>query len=118
MARFRDQKIPTAIRESIWKEFCGIVAGLKRSDDVNRFLSDLMNRQERLMLARRLQIAALLEADFTYEEIQKILRVARGTIGRVQRWLNFGRDGYKRATRLLGTKDRKTLRAHFRSYYH
>lgn len=76
-----------------------------------------MNRQERLMLARRLQIAALLEAEFTYEEIIKILRVAKGTIGRVQRWLNFGRDGYKRAIRVLGTKDRQKLRKHFRSYY-
>lgn len=69
------------------------------------------------MLARRLHIAALLEAGYTYDQIVRTLRSGSATVGRIQRWLNFGRDGYKRAIRLLSIKDRKALREHFRTYY-
>lgn len=101
----------------IWKEFCKLIAQLRSEDEVRFFLSDLLNRQERLMLARRVHIASLLESGGTYHEIEEILHAGRPTIARVQRWLNFGRDGYRRVVKLLSTKDQKKLAARLRSLY-
>lgn len=70
-------------------------------DEVKRFLKDLLNRQERLMLVRRLSIADLLENGYTYQEITNRLGASSSTIARVHRWLKFGRDGYRRAIRRL-----------------
>lgn len=97
MARFSDKKIPYKIQEELWDEFCAVVAEMDNLDDVKRFMKDLLNRQERLMLARRLLIADFLERGFSYRDIRKKLKASPTTIARVHRWLEFGREGYKRA---------------------
>lgn len=69
------------------------------------------------MLARRLHIAALLEAGYSYEEIEKMLRTGKHTIARVQRWLSFGREGYKRAIRALTVRESNAATERMRNYY-
>ena len=103
MAKFSDKHVPYPKQEELWDRFCASVATMERFDDVKRFFKDLLNRQERLMLVRRLQIADLLDQGFTYEAIRKRLGVGQATIARVQRWLRFGRDGYRRALKHFRT---------------
>lgn len=76
-----------------------ILVRLRTRKDILDFLKDLLNRQERTMLARRLLIAEMLLGDSTYREIVKKLKCGTPTISRVERWLHFGRDGYKKAIR-------------------
>ena len=73
---------------------CEVVCQLRTKAAVRNFLKDLLNRQERLMLIRRLQVAELLQSEKTYREIQGALHVGPATIARVERWLHFGRGGY------------------------
>lgn len=101
MARFDSKKLTREKQEEIWDEFCQVLANLDTLDDIKRFFRDLLNRSERTMLVRRLQIAKLLEEGFTYREIRNLLHVGVATISRVERWLNFGRGGYKRAIKKL-----------------
>lgn len=101
MAKFSDSRLPYNKQDALWDEFCVVIADLKKRDDVKRFLKDLLNRQERLMLIRRLQIADMLEAGMTYEEITRRIGASSPTIARVHRWLKFGRDGYRRAIQKL-----------------
>jgi TrpR-related protein YerC/YecD len=117
MARFRDIKIPKPTQDEVWNEFCDVVHKLRSGDDIRRFLRDLLNRQERLMLARRLQVAKMLQAGASYTEIVDALGVGKQTISRVQRWLNFGRDGYMRAARALGPANVETLKRKYSTYY-
>lgn len=97
MARFSDQKVSYEKQDALWARFCHVLATMQSTDEVKRFLKDLLNRQERLMLVRRLQIADMLEAGATYFEIKKKLGAGMTTIARVHRWLKFGREGYRRA---------------------
>ncbi len=97
MAKFSDSKLPYTKQDALWDEFCEVISGLKKKDNVKRFLKDMLNRQERLMLIRRLEIADMLDANATYGEITKQMGASSQTIARVHRWLKFGRDGYRRA---------------------
>lgn len=104
MARFSDKKLSYSKQDALWNEFCAVLAEMHTLDEVRRFLKDLLNRQERLMLARRLLIADLLERGLTYREISERLRAGQTTIARVHRWLKFGREGYIRAITRLRKK--------------
>ena len=77
--------------------FCGVLAGLRTEKSILDFLKDLLNRKERIMLVRRLLVAELLNDGKTYREIQTRLGMGPATIARVERWLHFGRGGYRRA---------------------
>lgn len=101
MARFSDTKISYTKQDELWTAFCAVVAEMRDVDEVRRFFKDLLNRPERLMLARRLLIADLLERGLTYLEIEKKLKTSPVTIARVHRWLKFGRGGYLHAIKRL-----------------
>lgn len=81
-------------------KFGRVLAGLKTEDAITEFLKDLLNRQERLMLVRRLQIAEMLESGETYVKIINKLHCGPATISRIERWLNFGRGGFKKAAKI------------------
>lgn len=110
MARYKDQTEKKDTQDAVWDEFCQVVADLETVDSVRRFFRDLFNRQERLMFARRLHIAALLVVGATYEEINSAMGAGEGTIARVHRWVNFGRGGYLRAIAKLPDRDKKKLK--------
>lgn len=95
MARYNQNKISYERQDALFDDFCSALSKLRAKDEIKNFLKDLMNRQERLMFIRRLQIAELLFKGYTYEEIKEALHVGEPTIARVSRWLNFGRNGYK-----------------------
>ncbi|EKD32909.1 MAG: TrpR like protein, YerC/YecD [uncultured bacterium] len=97
MAKYNPNKVPYQIQEDILNSFCEVLFGLKSNADVKDFIKDLLNRQERIMLARRLMIANMLFSGATYDEIQNELRASPNTISRVERWLHFGRRGYVKA---------------------
>lgn len=80
--------------------FCGILSNLKTKKAIKDFIKDLLNRNERLMLVRRLLIAEMLLNECTYREIVNRLHCGTTTIARVERWLNFGRGGYKVAVNI------------------
>ena len=96
MAKYNPNKIPYIQQDAHLENFCEALVKLKTKEDLKDFLKDLMNRQERIMFIRRLQIAEYLIKGFTYSDIRKKLRVGENTISRVARWLNFGRNGYKK----------------------
>ena len=97
MAKYNANKIPYNRQEELMDHFCSVLHKLKSSEEIKLFLKDLLNRHERVMLVRRLLIAELLLKELTYREIQEKLHVSHGTIARVERWLNFGRNGYRKA---------------------
>lgn len=89
-------------------EFYDVVDSLKNRKTVRLFFKDLLTGDEIATLMRRIEVAILLEAGFTYDKISKILGVGRGKINNIQKVLNkegFG-DGYKMVVRKL-LQDRK-----------
>jgi len=100
MVRYNPNKLPYPKQEQLLDVFCETVCKLRTKAAIRNFLKDLLNRQERLMLIRRLLIAELLLEGKTYREIQDQLRVGPATVARIDRWLHFGRNGYKQAIRV------------------
>lgn len=117
MARYSDRRIPKPTQDELWRWFCEIVVKLKTAEAVRCFFADVFNRTERLMVVRRLHIAMLLDAGFTYRDIIKAVKSSSPTISRVHRWLEFGRGGYKSAVRTAGRKTPKRMVADIASYY-
>lgn len=99
MARFNEKKIPYNKQVGLLNMFCDTISKLKSKEEIYNFLKDLLNRQERLMLIRRLLIAELLIAGESYTSISRELKCGRSTIARIQKWVNFGRGGYQVAVR-------------------
>jgi len=97
MAKYNANKVSYQIQERLMDTFCDVLCQLKTKSAIRNFLKDLLNRQERMMLMRRLLIAEKLIEGKTYREIQDELGAGPTTIARVERWLHFGRDGYKQA---------------------
>lgn len=100
MARYNEKRISYNVQERLIDTFCDILSKLKTKNEIRKFLKDLLNRQERAMLVRRLLIAEMLQEKYTYKEIKKYLHCGNSTIARVERWLHFGRGGYKEAIRV------------------
>lgn len=117
MSRYSDRRIPKPTQDELWNEFCDLVAGLGSRVAVRNFFRDLLNRQERLMLARRLHVASLLDAGETYREIKRMLGAGSPMIARVARWLEFGRGGYKEAVRKFPMRRRTDLAKKYSRYY-
>lgn len=99
MARYNANRVPYTKQEEFTNTFCKVVCGLKTKSAVRDFFKDLLNRHERLMLVRRLLVAELLLEGKTYREIQNQMQMGPSTIARIDRWLHFGRGGYKLAIR-------------------
>ena len=106
MARQNPNRIPYPRQEQLLEMLVAVIHRLPSKAAVRNFFKDILNRQERLMLVRRLQVAQLLVAGKTYREIETKLRVSPNTIARIERWVHFGRGGYRAAIAVLKGKSR------------
>lgn len=111
MARYNPNNISYKKQDELLEIFSVVLNRMRSVLAIKIFLKDILNRQERLMLVRRFLIAELLLAGKSYREIQDRLKAGSTTISRVDRWLNFGRGGYKLAV-LLKNKNRSHTSKH------
>ena len=69
---------------------------LEDEEDCYRLFEDLFTIREVQDLSSRLEIALMLRDKVTYNEIVERTGASAATIGRVNRALNYGADGYAR----------------------
>ena len=75
-------------------EFYDMIDSLKDRNEVRLFFKSLLTADEIATLMRRVEIALLLSADFTYDAIEEMLRVGRGKITNVNKSLLQDDTGY------------------------
>lgn len=97
MPRYNEKRLEYSDQEKLLKLLCKILFHLDSEREILDFLKDLLNRKERLMIVRRLLIAEMLFNGVPYRDIMSQLHCGCATIARVERWLDFGRGGYKKA---------------------
>ena len=68
---------------------------LKNIDECYMFFEDLCTITEIKALAQRLEVARMLRDGITYSAISEKTGASTATISRVNRYLNYGADGYK-----------------------
>lgn len=88
--------ISTKVADRIFEVFLKTLVEIKSDKEADQFISDLLTPTEKIMLAKRLAIALLLEKGYDYRTIQKTIRVSAPTITSVNTALKYGSEGYKR----------------------
>ncbi len=88
--------ISKKVADRIFEVFLKTLVDIKSNKQANEFISDLLTPTEKIMLAKRLAIAFLLEKGYDYRTIQKIIRVSAPTITSVNNARKYGSEGYKR----------------------
>jgi len=83
------------LRHRLVDRLCRALLTLKTVEECYRLLEDLCTVNEVKALAARLEVARLLDAGLTYEEIARRTGASSATISRVRRFLEYGADGYR-----------------------
>ncbi len=96
MSQISKYPISKNIADRIFEIFLATFIHLKNKQEADQFISDLLTPTEKVMLAKRLAIAFLLENNYDYRTIQQILRVSTGTITSVNIARQHGSIGYKK----------------------
>ena len=80
------------------------ILSLQSVDECYAFFEDICTVNEIKAMAQRLEVAKMLQAKRTYQEIQQTTHASTATISRVNRCLSYGSDGYKLILERVGTK--------------
>lgn len=78
-----NQNLTPAEEEKLLEQLYTLLADLHTPQDIQAFLTNFMTNTERLVFAKRLAIAWLLEQGKSYDEINKTLKVSSATISSV-----------------------------------
>ena len=70
------------------------ILALENAEEAYRFLEDVLTIQEMKSITQRLEVAVMLRNKETYQEIVRKTGASTTTIGRVNRTLQYGADGY------------------------
>lgn len=96
MSQISKYPIYKQIADRIFEIFLNAFVHIKNKEEADEFVSDFLTPTEKIMLAKRLAIAFLLEKNYDYRSIQKLIRVSSGTIASVNLLLHLGSTGYKK----------------------
>lgn len=95
------QNVSKSIEKKIFKSLYQVIADLKKPNEVEKFLDDVLSETERTVLAKRLGIAYYLSKNKSYEAIRQDLKVSSATIASVQKWLEKGGEGLQLAIKAI-----------------
>lgn len=101
MAQVSKYPISKAVYERIVEIFFKVLVDIETKSEASQFIKDFLTPTEQIMLAKRLAIAFLLEKDYDYRTISKILRVSLPTVARVNLIRKYGGQGYQRMIKKL-----------------
>lgn len=110
MGKFHLNKLPKEKRIQMIAEFYDVISSLKNREEVRLFFKDLLTPDEIATLMRRIEVATLLMAGYTYVQIAELLGVGRGKVTNVQKTLLKGGQGYKLVIKRLLEKRRRRLK--------
>lgn len=93
------------MREAIRKEQMNLLIqallSLEDEEECGQLLEDLCTVREMQDLAQRLEVARLLRAQTTYNDIAQATGASTATISRVNRCLLYGAGGYEKILKKL-----------------
>ena len=78
-----------------------VMLGLETIDECYDFFEDLCTIKEILDMAQRFETAVMLNNGSSYQKISEKIGISTATISRVNRSLNYGSGGYKKAMERL-----------------
>lgn len=95
------------LKDELTDQLCASVLLLKNSEEGYQFFEDICTISEIKALAQRLEVARMLRAGHTYDDIVTRTGASTATISRVKRCLHYGADGYKLILERLDAQEKK-----------
>ncbi len=75
--------------------FFNAILKLKSTDECRRFFEDVCTIKELEDISQRLEVATLLSEGKNYQEVSKATGASTATISRVNKCLQYGKNGYQ-----------------------
>lgn len=91
------------LRDPMLDQLFQAILHLHDLDECYQFFEDVCTVAEIKSMAQRLEVARMLENNYTYGEIAVRTGASTATISRVKRCLHYGADGYKTVLARLKT---------------
>ena len=91
----RYSQISNKEKIDLLQEFCEAISVLNDPEEIMDFITDLLTKQETIMIARRIKTAKMLINGKDYREIQDSLKVGFGTISKINQWLLESGQGFR-----------------------
>lgn len=92
------------LKDKATDQLAKAVLALNSVEEVYSFFEDVCTINEIKSMAQRLEVARMLRAGATYEEVAEATGASTATISRVKRYLNYGSDGYRLVLDRIGGK--------------
>ncbi len=99
--------IDSRIKSDQVDSFFEAVLLLENKEECYKFFEDICTIKEIKSISQRLEVAKLLKAKKTYNEIEAETGASTATISRINRSLNYGVGGYDIVLKKLGLMDEK-----------
>ena len=84
-----------SVRTEAVSELFEAILTLENEEECFDFFEDVCTVNELLSLAQRFEVAKMLKDGHTYMEVAEKTGASTATISRVNRSLNYGKDGYE-----------------------
>lgn len=84
-----------SVRTQAVSELFEAILTLENEEECFDFFEDVCTVNELLSLAQRFEVAKMLKEGHTYMEVAEQTGASTATISRVNRSLNYGKDGYE-----------------------
>ena len=84
-----------SVRTEAVRELFEVILTLQNEEECYNFFEDVCTVNELLSLAQRFEVAKMLTEKHTYMEVAEQTGASTATISRVNRSLNYGKDGYE-----------------------
>lgn len=97
-----------SVRTKAVSELFEAILTLQQEEECFDFFEDVCTVNELLSLAQRFEVAKMLKEGHTYMEVAEQTGASTATISRVNRSLNYGKDGYEMVfTRMKENREKK-----------
>ncbi len=94
MTQISKFRLNQKVQERILRNLFIAISKINKERQSKLFLDDLLTRTEKVVLAKRLAIALLLQSGSSYSDIKDLIKVSASTISSVNNKLNTGK-GYR-----------------------
>ncbi len=96
--------LPKALEREMHAALRKALADLKTENEISAFLDDLLTPTEKVMLAKRLAIAILLDRGYDQRTVHTIMKTSLSTVNEVNYWLKNKGNGYRLVLNKLKTQ--------------
>ena len=113
------KKLKSGIREKCLDAFFSALEHVESQNTIKQFLNDVLTESEKIMVGRRILIAARLLKGQPYEGIVREMGVGQDTVYRVKKWLGSRHRGIEKVAEKFkkAVKSGPGRRSEFRDYY-